>query len=148
MHFSLKSPKCRAQCICLFPQWLKLKSLIFWGITPCSTVEINISPPSSGLNSKPSKKPPLPAACFMQISCTAYYSTLKMEVTCSSVDFHHNSQRFVREGITLHNHHCHILKSYMSNSDPHTYITPNTVGYFRYSTGMPKFRAGSGKCVA
>jgi hypothetical protein len=39
------------------------------------------SSPSSGMKSKPSKKPALLAACFMLFSCLAYYLTLKMEVT-------------------------------------------------------------------
>jgi hypothetical protein len=48
----------------------------------------NILPPSSGLNSKPSKKilkfGSLLAACFMLVSCLAYSSTLKMEAAHSS----------------------------------------------------------------
>lgn len=90
-------------------------------------------PKSAGLNNKPHKKPSLLAACFMQVSFHGLLFTLKMEATCSSTGFHHNAQRFVQEGIMLHNHHCQILRPYMSTSDQHTCITPNTstVGYFR-----------------
>jgi hypothetical protein len=54
--------------------------------------------------------------CFMLVSCLAYSSTLKMEVThCSEtmVDFHWTTQHNTLEDRTLHNHHCENLKSYV-----------------------------------
>jgi hypothetical protein len=44
----------------------------------------NISHPSSGSKSKPSKKPALLASCFTLFSCLAYSLTLKVEVIWSS----------------------------------------------------------------
>jgi hypothetical protein len=52
----------------------------------------------------------LPPASTL-VSCSAY-STLKMEAICSSetlVDFQRTTQRYVPEGITLHNHRCENL---------------------------------------
>jgi hypothetical protein len=51
----------------------------------------NISPPYSAVISQKRNH-----ICLLPASCKtpAYYSTLKMKVTCSLVDFHHNSQRF------------------------------------------------------
>jgi hypothetical protein len=53
-------------------------------------------------------------SCFMLISCLAYSSTLKMEVTCSS--FQQTTQCYIPEDQTLHNHCCKNLKSYMLNT--------------------------------
>jgi hypothetical protein len=57
---------------------------------------------------KPSKK---------TVSCLAYCSTPKMEVTCSfqtSVGFQRTTQYYIPEDRTLHNHRCENLKSYTS----------------------------------
>jgi hypothetical protein len=66
------------------------KSSIFWKIRPCSPVRIfrrNISPPSSGSTSKPSRK----AAWSRQlVSCLVYSFTLKMEVTLTRTTRHYN----------------------------------------------------------
>jgi hypothetical protein len=54
---------------------------------------------------------------FTQTSCSAYSSTLKMEATCSSetlVDFQRTACRNIPECITLHNHRCENIKSYIS----------------------------------
>jgi hypothetical protein len=56
------------------------------------------------------------ATCFTLVSCSAYYSTLKMEVACSSemsVEFQLTTRRYIPEDRTLHNHRCENLKSYM-----------------------------------
>jgi hypothetical protein len=58
------------------------------------------------------------APCFMLISCLAYPSTLKMEVTCStetSVDFQRTTWRYIPEDRTLHNHRCENVKSCKNN---------------------------------
>jgi uncharacterized lipoprotein YajG len=54
-----------------------MKSSIFWDITLCSLL----------------------ATCFMLASCSAYSSTLKVEVTCSSssVDFQRATPRYIPE---------------------------------------------------
>jgi hypothetical protein len=52
----------------------------------------------------------------MPVSFLAYSSTLKTEATCSSetsVDFHRTTQRYIPEHVTLHNHRCEYLKSYL-----------------------------------
>jgi hypothetical protein len=56
----------------------------------------------------------LPPA-FTLVSCSAYSSTQKMEVTCSSetlVGFQRTARRYIPEDRTLHNHNCENLKSY------------------------------------
>jgi hypothetical protein len=48
-------------------------------------------------------------------SCTAYSSTLKMEVIRSSetsVDFQRTTGRYIPEDSTLHSHRCEHFKSY------------------------------------
>jgi hypothetical protein len=82
--------------------WKKKKTSTFWDITPCSPVKLN-QRFGGRLD-----------ACFMLVSCLAYSSTLKMEVTCSSgmsVDFHHNTWRYIPEDRTLQSHCCENLKS-------------------------------------
>jgi hypothetical protein len=63
----------------------------------------------------------LPPA-FTLVSCSAYFSTLKMAAICSSetwVDSQRTIQRYIPEDGTLHNHRCEDLKScilvYLSN---------------------------------
>jgi hypothetical protein len=68
-----------------------VKSLLFWDITPCSRCK------STDISEEHivSIFKVLLTACLMPVSCLAYSSTMKMEVTCStgtSVDF----QRFTR----------------------------------------------------
>jgi hypothetical protein len=49
-------------------------------------------------------------------ACSAYSSTLKMEVICfseTSVDFQRTARRYIPEYSTLHNHRCENLKSYI-----------------------------------
>jgi hypothetical protein len=51
-----------------------------------------------------------------QVASSAYSSTLKMEATYSSetlVDFQRTTQCHIPEDITLHNHFCENLKSYI-----------------------------------
>jgi hypothetical protein len=60
----------------------------------------------------------LPPA-FTLVSCFAYYSTLKMDATCSSetsVDFQQTTRCYIPEDRTLHNHCCENLKSYSTLS--------------------------------
>jgi hypothetical protein len=48
-------------------------------------------------------KEPLIAACFMLVSCLAYFLTLKMEATGSSktsVDFQQTTEHYIPEDIT------------------------------------------------
>jgi hypothetical protein len=81
-------------------------SSIFWDITPCSLLKINrrfafmfnlCLPPA-----------------FTSVSCLAYSSVLKMEVTCSfeiTADFQRTTRHYIPEQRTLHNHRCENLKS-------------------------------------
>jgi hypothetical protein len=72
------------------PKMEETKSTVFWNITLC-----------------------LPSA-FTLVSCSAYFSTLKMEALCSpetSVDFQRTTRRYIPEDSTLHNHRCENLTS-------------------------------------
>jgi hypothetical protein len=54
--------------------------------------------------------------CAVLVSCSAYLLTVKMEVTYSSetsIDFKQTARLYVSEGITLHNHRCENLESYI-----------------------------------
>jgi hypothetical protein len=56
------------------------------------------------------------ANCFMLVSCSPYFSTPKMEATCSSetsVEFHRITRRYIPGDKILHNHRCDNLKSYV-----------------------------------
>jgi hypothetical protein len=56
----------------------------------------------------------IPALCWFP--SLAYFSTLKMEATCSSetsVNFQHISRRYISEDRTLHNHWCGNLNFYL-----------------------------------
>jgi hypothetical protein len=53
------------------------------------------------------------AVCFMLVSCLAYSSTLKMEVTRfpeTSVDFQRTTRPYILKDKTLYNHRCENLK--------------------------------------
>jgi hypothetical protein len=55
------------------------------------------------------------AACFMMVSCMAYFSTLEME-TCSSemsIDIQQFTLRYILEDRTVHNRRSENLKSYI-----------------------------------
>jgi hypothetical protein len=68
---------------------MRMDISIFWDIICCRlmksqrTFRKNIKP-SSRSKSHPSEQSTLFAACIFLVSCLAYTSTLKMEVTCSS----------------------------------------------------------------
>jgi hypothetical protein len=64
----------------------------------------NTSPPFSGLKSKPSKQ------AASKVSCLAYSSTLKMEVTCSETlaVFQWTTWHYIPENRTLWNKYFHI----------------------------------------
>jgi hypothetical protein len=83
-----------------------LKRTIFWNITLESV--------------KAGDKQSTPPA-FTLVSCSAYFSTLKMEAICSSetsVDSQRTARRYTRipEDGTLHNHRCENLKSYIASN--------------------------------
>jgi ABC-type transport system involved in cytochrome bd biosynthesis fused ATPase/permease subunit len=68
---------------------------------------------------------------FTLVSCSAYFWNLKIEAALSSqtlVDFQRTTRRYIPEVITVHNHRCENLKSYVSryvpNSVPITLIVP------------------------
>jgi hypothetical protein len=55
------------------------------------------------------------ATCLMLVSCVAYSSTLKMEVTCcfkTLADFQQTTQQYIPENRNLRNHCCENLKYY------------------------------------
>jgi hypothetical protein len=64
-----------------------MKNSVLWDIMPCIPLfRSNISPTSSGSKNKLSKKPEWKQveSKALFISCSAYYSALKIEATCSS----------------------------------------------------------------
>jgi hypothetical protein len=66
---------------------------------------------------------------FTLVSCLAYFSTLKMEATCSSatsVDFQRTARRYIPEDRTLSNHFCENLNSYTQR------LSQNGQQYARY----------------
>jgi hypothetical protein len=92
-----------------------MKSTILWDITPCSPLKVNrrfgVTSPSSSVESQPTFRrnmtPPselcLPPD-FTLVSCSAYFSTLKMEAMCSSetsFGFRRTTRRYIPED-TLH----------------------------------------------
>jgi hypothetical protein len=112
----------------------KLKSSIFWDITPCSPLKINHCSGrtyhrhlqgrriSRAINQHENRCLCSPPA-FMLVSCSAYSLTLKMEVICSSktlVEFQQNIPHYIPEDSTLHNHRCENLKSFINNKTLYT----------------------------
>jgi hypothetical protein len=80
-------------------------------------------------------------ACFTLVSCLAYYSTLKMEATCSSetfFDFHWTVRRYIPEDRNIHNHLCEKLKSYIFMSSGRMKNLLQRTIWSRYkSSGLP-----------
>jgi hypothetical protein len=74
-----------------------------------------VSPPSSGSKNKPSKKPAwIQVASIVLVSCSAHFSTLKMEaISEMSVDFQRTTRRYIPEDRNLHNHRCENIKYYI-----------------------------------
>jgi hypothetical protein len=74
--------------------------------------------PCLGLKSKPSKKlAGCCACCLLHADFFSYSSTLKMEVICSFktlVDFRQNTQHYIIEDRTLHNHFWENLRYFIS----------------------------------
>jgi hypothetical protein len=78
-----------------------LRSQTRWEEHP--TFRRNMSPASSELKSKASRRSAEPVSCFMLVTCLAYSPTLKIEATCSSetsVEFKRHTRRYIPEDIT------------------------------------------------
>jgi hypothetical protein len=105
---------------------LRVKSTIFWDITPCSPLidnrrfegayrfHLQGRAISRARIQREGRWPCLPPA-FTLVSCSAYFSILKMEAICffeTSVDNQRTTRRYIPEDRTLYNHRCEKLKSY------------------------------------
>jgi hypothetical protein len=97
--------------------YFSLKSYIFWDITRVAcwkSTEVSEEHVTSIFRIEEYAKEEnnmKQAASSTLVSCLAYSSSLKMEVTCSSemsVDFQQTTMRPVRDG-ALHNHRCEVL---------------------------------------
>jgi hypothetical protein len=110
----------------------RYEEFFFWDITSCSPLEVNrrfdgifrlqlqgvrISQARNEHETGISDDGVVLTACFMLVSCSAYYSTLKMEATrfsVTSVDFQRTTLRYIAEDRThnnnnannTHYHHC------------------------------------------
>jgi hypothetical protein len=78
-----------------------------------------MTPPYSGLKSKPSEKPNICSLYFLlhdAFSLGFYSSTPKMEICFSetSINFLLNKLRYIREDRSFHNHRCDKLKFYLT----------------------------------
>jgi hypothetical protein len=72
------------------------------------------------------------------VSCSAYFSTLKMEAIYSSetsVDFQRTTRRYIPEDSTLHNHRSENLKSYIILINPFSLHKTNLVVIYSTLTG-------------
>jgi hypothetical protein len=97
-------------------------STFFWDITPCSPLKVNLrfgrtyrfhlqgQRISQGRNQRERRW------LCLTVYCSTYSSNLKMEAKFSSetsVDFQRTTRHYTPEHITLHNHRCENLKSYI-----------------------------------
>jgi hypothetical protein len=89
-----------------------MKCAIFWNITPCSPLKVNgrfrgkFHLNLQGRNQRESRRQAelCLSPAFTPVSCSAYFSTLKMEVICSSgtsVEFQRTARRYIPEGNAL-----------------------------------------------
>jgi hypothetical protein len=116
-----------------------LKNSVFWDITPCSPFKVNRR---FGGTAEQADLPP----AFPLVSCLAYYSTLKMEATCSpetSVDLQRTTRHYISQDETPYNHRCENLKSYnvflICGGFFKLQVTErNTHNIAIYSTAVPK----------
>jgi hypothetical protein len=100
---------------------LKLKSIIFWDITPCSLLIVNRRFGGTyclhihGRRNKFSKKPASKQVESRILLAEFISLTLTMEAICSSetsIDTQRTTLRYIPEDDTLHNHSSEKLKSY------------------------------------
>jgi hypothetical protein len=80
----------------LSQRWLR-RTLIFWGVTPCSPLKFNRRCKGTCLRLQGQDLFP---TCFHAGSCLTYFSILKMEATFSSetsVDFQQTKRRYIPE---------------------------------------------------
>jgi hypothetical protein len=112
----------------LFIKLITLKSSVFWDITLCNPLKVNrYFKRTYGLHLQgwrvsqernyyeTGSKQRLLTSCFMIVSCVAYSSIMKTEVTYSSersVDSPQTTWHYVPENRTFHNHYCGNLKFY------------------------------------
>jgi hypothetical protein len=109
---------------------MTVTSPIFWDVTPCSPLKINRS---LGVDKPPD---------FTLVSCSAYFSTLKMEAIFyseTSVDTQLTTRRYIPEDSTLHNHRCENPKSYIRDCVLNTPPRPSTLRQIHQADINEKF---------
>jgi hypothetical protein len=107
-------------CKCVFRKFdykdeIKLKSTIFWYITPCSPFRVNrrfVGTYHLHLHGRKINK----QQTSVKAGSKQSPGYLKMEAICStetSVDIQRTTRRYIPEDSTLYNHRCENLKSYI-----------------------------------
>jgi hypothetical protein len=95
-----------------------MKKSIFWDITPCSPLQMKWCFRGTcclHLQDQRISRLFLSPALTL-VSCSTYFSNLKMEATCSSetsVDSQRTTWRYIPENGTLQTYCCENLKSYV-----------------------------------
>jgi hypothetical protein len=108
----------------------KLKSTVFWDITPCCPLKVNRRFGGTYCLNLQGRAE---LCCFTLVSSSANSSTLKMEAIWSfetSADFQRTTRRYIPEDGTLHNHRCENLKCYITFNLFNT-IFNDRLGVFR-----------------
>jgi hypothetical protein len=99
-----------------FPvQTVITKSSIFWDMTPCNPLKVNLLFRWTCLLHFQGRRISHEKTHMKHIASRAHSTSLKMEATCSSetsADFQQTTGRYIPEDRILHSHRCESFKSY------------------------------------